>query len=197
MEMLSITFFDDNDDDSSLLPLVKTMQSKSNFEDDDFDDDYDDDKYDNSSEIAPLFLASFLLFSRRSKWEHQQSAWFAHVEKLQHENIFSQTYRMSFHPFKVLVDMLFENISYDYSRYGFTSTQMPIRAEMTVAIGLCWLAGALYIDLKNIYCYSASSVYRHRNWFICAVAALFLDAHPAFIFVMHQRKAQVHVYGCN
>ena len=97
MEMLSISSFDDNDDDSSLLPLFKTMQSKSNFEDD--DDDDDDDKYDNSSEIAPLFLGSFLLFSRKSKWEHQQLAWFAHVEKLQHENIFSQTYRMSFHAF--------------------------------------------------------------------------------------------------
>ena len=66
---------------------------------------------------------------------------------------------MSFHAFKVLVDMLYENISYDYSRYGFTSTQMPIRAEITVAIGLCWLAVASYIDLKNIYCCSASSVY--------------------------------------
>ena len=65
---------------------------------------------------------------------------------------------MSFHAFKVLVDMLYENISYDYVRYGFTSTQMPIRAEITVAIGLCWLARASCIDLKNIHCLSASSV---------------------------------------
>ena len=61
MEMQSNSSFDDNDDDSSLLPLFKTMQSKRNFE----DDDEDDDKYDNSSEIAPLFLGSFLLFSRK------------------------------------------------------------------------------------------------------------------------------------
>ena len=65
--------------------------------------------------------------------------------------------------------MLYENTSYDYARYEFTSTQMPIRAEITVAIGLCWLAGASYIDLKNIYCCSASSVYKHRNRFICAL----------------------------
>ena len=76
---------------------------------------------------------------------------------------------MSFYAFKILVNILYENISYDYSRYGFTTTQMPIRAEIAVAIGLCWLAGALYIDFKNIYCCSASSVYRHRNWFICTL----------------------------
>ena len=55
---------------------------------------------------------------------------------------------MSFHAFKVLVDMLYENISNDYLRYGLTSTQVPIRAEIIVAIGLCWLAGASYVDLK-------------------------------------------------
>ena len=165
MEMLSISSFDDNDDDSSLLPLFKTMQSKRYFE----EDDDDDDKNDNSSEIASLFLGSFLLFSRKSKWEHQQFSWFAQVEKLQHENIFSQINRMSFHDFKVLVDMLYENISYDYARYEFTSTQMPIRAEITVAIGLCWFAGASCVDLKNIYCCSASSFYRHRHQFICAL----------------------------
>ena len=108
MEMLSNSSFVDNDDDSSLLPLFKTMQSKSNFE----DDDYDDDKYDNSSEIAPLFLGSFLLFSRKSKWEHQHLSWFAHVEELQHENIFAQSYQTSFHAFKVLVEMLYENINH-------------------------------------------------------------------------------------
>ena len=86
--MLSISSFDDNDDDSSLLPLLTTMQSKSIFD----DCDYDDGKDNNNSEIAPLFLGSFLVFSRKSKWKHQQLSWFAHVETLQHENIFSQTY---------------------------------------------------------------------------------------------------------
>ena len=138
MEMLSISSFDDNDDDSSLLPPFKTMQSKRYFEDDD-----DDDIYDNSSKIAPLFLGSFLLFSRKSKWEYQQLAWFAHVEKQQHKNIFSQTYRMSFHAFKVLVDMLYENISYDYSRYG----SLPLRCQS----GLKLLLQLDFVGLQGLH----------------------------------------------
>ena len=86
--MLSINFFENNADDSLLFPLFKTMLSKRNFECDDYDDDRDKNRLDCSF----VFLGSFLLFSRKSKSEHQQLSWFAHVEKLQYENIFSLTY---------------------------------------------------------------------------------------------------------
>ena len=55
--------------------------------------------------------------------------------------------------------LLYGNLSYDYSKYGYTSSQEPIFAETSVAIGLCWLAGGSYIDLKNVYSCSVSSIY--------------------------------------
>ena len=55
-------------------------------------------------------------------------------------------------------------------KYGYTCTHQLVHAEITVAIGLQWLAGGLYLDLKNVYCCSVSTVYKHRVCFICAVS---------------------------
>ena len=76
---------------------------------------------------------------------------------------------MPLEAFGALVKLLYGNISYNYSKYGYTSSQEPIEAEITVAIGLCWLAGGSYIDLKNAYSCSVSSIYAHRLCFIHAV----------------------------
>ena len=76
---------------------------------------------------------------------------------------------MSFQAFTALVDMLYQYIAYDYLKYGYTCTQQPVHAEITVAIGLRWLAGGSYLDLKNVYCCSISTVYKHRLRFIRAV----------------------------
>ena len=85
--------------------------------------------------------------------------------------MFTQTYRMSLEAFDTLVNLLYGNISYNYSKYGFTSSQDPIEAEITVAIGLCWFAGGSYIDLKNVYSCSVSSIYTHRLCFIHVVTS--------------------------
>ena len=76
---------------------------------------------------------------------------------------------MSLEAFGALVKLLYGNISYDYSKYGYTSSQEPIFAEITVAIGLCWLVRGSYIDLKSVYSCSVSSIYAHRLFFIHAV----------------------------
>ena len=55
------------------------------------------------------------------------------------------------------------------SKYVFTFSQDPIEAEITVTIGLFWLAGGSYIDLKNVYSCSVSSIYAHRLCFIHTV----------------------------
>jgi DDE superfamily endonuclease len=68
---------------------------------------------------------------------------------------------MSLQAFMSLVDMLYQYISYDYLKYGFTITQLPVQADITVAIGLCWLAGGSYLDLKNVYCCSVDTIYKH------------------------------------
>ena len=57
---------------------------------------------------------------------------------------------MSLEAFGALVKLLYGNISYNYSKYVYTSSQEPIKAEITVAIGLCGLDGGSYIDLKNV-----------------------------------------------
>ena len=90
------------------------------------------------------------LLTRRTKWEHKQLAWLDHVKKLHHEKMLTQTYRMSLEAFDTLVNLLYGNISYNYSKYGFTSSQDPIEAEITAATAVCWLAGGSYIDLKNV-----------------------------------------------
>ena len=54
-------------------------------------------------------------------------------------------------------------------KYGYTFTHQPVHAEITVAIGLQWLAGGSYFDLKNMYCCSVSTVYKHRLCFIHTV----------------------------
>ena len=129
-------------------------------DDDEFNNEYDDEEDDFG--LGYLFVISELQFTRKAKWAHQRLNWLAHVKKLEHENIFAQTYSMSFQAFTALVDMLYQYIAYDYLKYGYTCTQQPVHAEITVAIGLRWLAGGSYLDLKNVYCCSISTVYKHR-----------------------------------
>ena len=66
---------------------------------------------------------------------------------------------MSLQALMTLVNMLYQYISYDYLKYGYTTTQQPVQAEITVAIGLHWLAGGSYLDLKNFYCCSVDTIY--------------------------------------
>ena len=77
---------------------------------------------------------------------------------------------MSFQAFTALEDMLYQYVAYDYLKYGYTCTQQSVHVEITVAIGLRWLAGGSYLDLKNVYCCSISTVYKHWLHFICAVS---------------------------
>ena len=65
-----------------------------------------------------------------------------------------------------LVDMFNLYTSYDYAKYGYNNTQQPVQAEFTIAIGLCWLAGGSYVDLKIVYSCSVGTIYKHRLLFI-------------------------------
>ena len=120
---------EENNDISTNLLFNKNILKMHNS-DGNFDEEEDDD-----FEILPVLLLSLL--TRRTKWEHKQLAWPDHVKKLHHEIFFTQTYRMSLEAFDTLVNLLYGNISYNYSKYGFTSSQDPIEAEIAVAIGLC------------------------------------------------------------
>jgi DDE superfamily endonuclease len=54
-------------------------------------------------------------------------------------------------------------------KYGYITTQQPVQAEITAAIGLHWRANGSYLDLKNVYCCSDDTIYKHRLLFIQAV----------------------------
>ena len=84
--------------------------------------------------LGYLFVISELQVTRQVKWVHQCLNWFAPVRNLEHENMFARTYHMSFQAFTALVDMLYQYIAYDYLKYGYTCTQQPAHAEITVAI---------------------------------------------------------------
>ena len=56
------------------------------------------------------------------------------------------------------------------------------------------ISSADFSDAMGYLNFHYQAVHRNNK---SSVAAIFLDAHPAFICVMHQRKAQVHIYGCN
>jgi hypothetical protein len=113
-------------------------------DDDEFNNEYDDE--DNNFGVGYLFVISELQVTKKAKWAHQQLNWLAHVKKQEHENIFSQTYCMSFQAFTALIDMLYQYIAYDYLKYGYTCTQQPVHAEITIALGLCWLSGGSYLS---------------------------------------------------
>ena len=129
-------------------------------DDDEFNNQYHDEEDDFG--LGYLFLISELQLTRKAKWAHQQLNWLVHVKKLEHKNVFAQTYCMSFQVLTALVDMLYQYITHDYLKHGYFCTQQPVHAEITVAIGLRWLAGGSYLDLKNVYCCSISTVYKHR-----------------------------------
>ena len=125
-----------DDDDTSLQHLFKSNIMKMNNNDDYFDEEEDDN-------VETLLVLPLSLFTRKTKWEHRQLTWLGHVQKLQHEDMFTRTYQMTLEAFGALVILLYGNISYNYSKYGYTSSQEPIKAEITIVIGLCWLAGGL------------------------------------------------------
>jgi hypothetical protein len=73
MDFLS-TFSNDDDD----IVIIYC-----NFSDEDDEDDDDDDD---------LLELELLQRIRKDKWVHQHLNWLAHVKKLEHENLFAQTY---------------------------------------------------------------------------------------------------------
>ena len=108
-----------SDDDASLQHLFKSNIMKMNS-----NDVYFDEEEDSNDEILLVLLLS--LFTRKTKWEYQQLAWLGHVQKFQHEDMFTRTYQMSLEFFRALVKLLHRNISHKNSKYGYTSSQEPI-----------------------------------------------------------------------
>ena len=107
---------------------------------------------------------------RKIKWKHSRLNWNEHVEKLLHEEEFDATYQMSLEAFTTLLDFLCPMISPNLIK-ALNSCDEPIYPEMVMAVGLRWLGGGSYSDIKNVYGISKNSVYRLRDIFLDAVLA--------------------------
>ena len=74
---------------------------------------------------------------RKKKWRHNRLNWSQHVQQLQHEGLFKQTYRMSLKSFNKLVDLLREDITVDCAKsMNSTGGNEPIYPKLVVAAGI-------------------------------------------------------------
>ncbi|KAI2492824.1 DDE superfamily endonuclease [Fragilaria crotonensis] len=107
---------------------------------------------------------------RKHKWIHKRLNWAEHVRKLHHEQAFDRTYRMSFEAFSTLLDLLRDDLTtMTATQHGGNHDTDPVEPELIMAIGIRWLAGGSYVDIRHVYGCSVPSVYRFRDMFLDAV----------------------------
>ena len=160
---------DDDNDDTYLQHLFKSNIMKMNNNNENFDEE--DNEY---VEILPVLIQ--WLFTMKTKWEHWQLSWLGHVKKLQHEDMFTRTCWMSLESFGALVKLLDRNISCNYSKHGYTSSQEPIKMEITVAIGLHWVLEA--------------NILTWRMFMITVLVKYMLTGSASFMLLPHDANCQ-------
>jgi hypothetical protein len=86
-----------------------------------------------------------------------------------HTDEFTQKYRITLDTFNNLLEYLRPYITVDpIKSQNSTPGSLPIYPELVVAIGIRWLAGGSYHDIKDFCRVSRSSFYRVRNLFMDA-----------------------------
>jgi hypothetical protein len=136
------------------------------------DSDSDDEEEDES--LIEIAAALIILEAnlRIGKWSHdrQLAAWDKYVAKLEHANEFEVTFRMEHTTFCLLVDILREALTVDAGRSvaGGEGSE-PIFPEIIAAMGLRWLAGGAWQDIKQVFDVSRASFYRCKDLFLVAV----------------------------
>jgi hypothetical protein len=126
------------------------------------------DPYWEQLEMQFLLLMEVAMGERKIKWKHTRLNWKEHVEQLLHEESFDNQYRMSLEAFTTLVDLLRPMITPNIIK-SLNSCPDPTYPEMVVAVGIRWLAGGSYLDLKTSFGISRSSVFRLRDMFVDAI----------------------------
>ena len=159
MNNFSSLFGDDKDDASLSEPLSLAYLLA------DDDDEIDEDE---EEEIYFLLLCLATQYNKSIKYDRTRISWEDHVTLLQHENMFSRTYRMSLSAFNNLVQVLYPRICFNLKK-AMNSCGEPISPQIVIAIGLRWLAGGSYLDIKTCYSVSSRSIYRCRDVFISPV----------------------------
>ena len=144
--------------------LLDDRQSYSICSSDSIDDKFWDSD-DDDDLLNFLYIGSK---SRGEKYIHRRLCWEDHLEKLQHEGLFSKTYRMSCKAFLKLllfIRPLLQCCNGDSNQAGAEL----IRPEIVMDIALRWLARGSYIDIRHAYFCSVASIYRCRDTFIDAI----------------------------
>jgi hypothetical protein len=154
----------DPDDDSCPTSSSSSSSSSGLFEEDSLDELLDD-TFDQEL-ILLLLLAKE---QRNFKWHQKKLPWDEHVAKLHHERQFSRTYRMSHEAFCNLKKILLPFLVPNCTRWNQSNNDEIIYPELVMAIGLRWVAGGSYIDIRHAYFCSVASVYRCRDIFMNAV----------------------------
>ena len=104
----------------------------------------------------------------------EKVTWGRHVEVLQHRGEFGRTYHMELATFEKLVEILRPAVTLDATKSS-NSTQgesMPIYPELVVAVGLRWLGGGKYCDIRDWSGMSRTSFYRVRDLFFLTPSSL-------------------------
>jgi hypothetical protein len=135
--------------------------------------DVGNDGWDDLELECQEFLTLYtLLFpdddKRKSFWDHERLDWSSHLEKLRHEGRFAQKYRMPEKAFNRLVRVLGPILQADITKSRSRCTQ-EIYPEIFVAIGLRYLAGGSYDDIREVYGVSVGGFYYCRNRFFKAI----------------------------
>jgi DDE superfamily endonuclease len=77
---------------------------------------------------------------------------------------------MSFEAFSTLLDLLRDDLTtMTATQHGGNHDTDPVEPELIMAIGIRWLAGGSYVDIRHVYGCSVPSVYRFRDMFLDAV----------------------------
>ena len=105
---------------------------------------------------------------RKTFWDHHRLDWSTHVEKLRHEGLFAKRYRMPEKAFIRLVDLLLPFLPGDVTKSRNRCTH-EIYPDIMVGIGIRYLAGGSYEDIREVYGVSVSGFYYCRNRFFKAV----------------------------
>jgi hypothetical protein len=134
-------------------------------------DSIDDEFWDSDNDDDLLnFLYVGSTNCRSEKYQHHRLCWEEHLEKLQHEGMFSRTYRMSYEAFMKLLLFIRPKLLCRTGNPVQAGSEL-IKPEIVMAIALRWLAGGSYIDIRHAYFCSVPSIYRCRDTFIDAICS--------------------------
>ena len=103
-------------------------------------DSVDDDFWDSDDDNEQLNFLYIGGNTRVEKYIHPRLCWEDHLEKLQHEGMFSRTYRMSYEAFLKLLLFICPSLQCRNGNSDQEGAKL-IRPEIVMAIALRWLGG--------------------------------------------------------